>query len=208
MVWIRQLWSQLGTSVKEMFIFFFFFSLAAFFPPLSHLLIFSQFHRLLNTVNRCIRCSRILIRYTVIALKMQHLTPSGRLEVPTRRFCMHKLLHVLKLTQRMLLLLKDLDGSVKTHCLGSFSHCSMSVKKYSEESDFRKRGFLHFTVQGPIIRVRGFEVVRVVGSWVTYSRNEYRRLFSFLSSFLQPFIYEEKDVTYLVCYNLSTNDQY
>lgn len=110
MVWIRQLWSQLGTSVKEMLIFFFFFSLAAFFS-LSHLLIFSQFHRLLNTVNRCIRCSRILIRSTVTALKMQHLRPSGPLEVATSRFCMHKLLHVLKLTQRMLLLLKDLDCS-------------------------------------------------------------------------------------------------
>lgn len=177
MVWIRQLWSQLGTSVKEMLIFFFFFSLAAFFS-LSHLLIFSQFHRLLNTVNRCIRCSRILIRSTVTALKMQHLRPSGPLEVATSRFCMHKLLHVLKLTQRMLLLLKDLDCS-----WFFFSHCSISVIKYSEESDFRKRGFFYFTVQGSIIRVRGVEVVRIVGSWVTYSHNEYRRLFSFLSSF-------------------------
>lgn len=95
---------------------------------------------------------------------MQHLRPSGPLEVPTSRFCIHKLLYVLKLPQRMLLLLKDLDCSMKTHCLDSFSHCSISVVKYSEESDFRKRGFLYFTVQGPVIRVREVEVVGVVGS--------------------------------------------
>lgn len=95
---------------------------------------------------------------------MQHLRPSGPLEVPTSRFCMHKLLHVLKLTQRILLLLKDLDCFMKTHCLGSFSDCSLSVIKYSEESDFRKRGFLYFTVQGLVIRVRGVEVVGAVGS--------------------------------------------
>lgn len=95
----QQLESQLGTSVKEMIFFsplscLFFLSLS-----LTHLLIFSQFHRLLNTVNHCIGCSRILIRYTVIALKMKALRPPEPLEVPASSFHLHKFSGVLKLTQ-------------------------------------------------------------------------------------------------------------